>query len=120
MSQINDTTAADTTTVSASDAPSQDAGNTTVQGRSVFLVETTAGGIAVQTTFLTEQGQMLQMPAIFPNLDYALSQIDELRRLVSLHFAQAAQVGAQVIAAQAAQSNNAQAQATPAEETPAA
>ncbi len=93
----------ETTRVSASDAPSAPADGTTVQGRSVFLVETTASGIAVQTTFLTEDGQMLQMPAIFPNLDYALAQIDELRRLVSLHFAQAAQVGAQVIAAQAAQ-----------------
>lgn len=105
MSQDNAATetSAETTTVSATDTPQADAGNTTVQGRSVFLVETTAGGIAVQTTFLTEQGQMLQMPAIFPNLDYALSQIDELRRLVSQHFAQAAQIGAQVIAAQAAQ-----------------
>lgn len=95
--------ASETTTVSATDAPAGAAGSTTVQGRSVFLVETTASGIAVQTSFLTEDGQMLQMPAIFPNLDYALAQIDELRRLVSLHFAQAAQVGAQVIAAQAAQ-----------------
>lgn len=83
-------------------------GNTSVTGRSVFLVETTANGIAVQTSFLTEQGQMLQMPAIFPNLDYALNQIDELRRLVSQHFAQAAQVGAQVIAAQAAQAARAE------------
>lgn len=107
MSQATEqSTEVETTTVSATDAPSQDAGSTTVQGRSVFVVETTAGGIAVQTTFLTEQGQMLQMPAIFPNLDYALSQIDELRRLVSMHFAQAAQIGAQVIAAQAAQGNN--------------
>lgn len=110
MSQ-QDPQATETTTVSASDTP-VDTGNTSVQGRSVFLVETTASGIAVQTTFLTEQGQMLQMPAIFPNLDYALSQIDELRRLVSQHFAQAAQVGAQVIAAQAAQ-----AAAAPAAET---
>jgi len=76
--------------------------NTTVQGRSVFLVETTANGIAVQTSFLTEQGQMLQMPAIFPNQDYAMAQIDELRRLVIMHFAQAAQIGAQVIASQQA------------------
>lgn len=114
-----DTTPAEqeTTTVSATDTPSADSGSTTVQGRSVFLVETTASGIAVQTSFLTEQGQMLQMPAIFPNLDYALAQIDELRRLVSLHFAQAAQVGAQVIAAQAAQTAAAPADAslTPAE-----
>lgn len=108
---MSENTSAEPTTVSATDSPSEEAGTTSVQGRSVFLVETTASGIAVQTTFLTEQGQMLQMPAIFPNLDYALSQIDELRRLVSLHFAQAAQVGAQVIAAQAAQAGTSQAPA---------
>ena len=79
------------------------AGNDQVQGRSVFMVETIAGGVAVQTTFMTEQGQMLQMPAIFPNVDYAYAQIDELKRLVGQHFAQAAQVGAQVIAAQMAE-----------------
>ena len=110
--------ATESTTVSAIDNPTPEAGNTTVQGRSVFMVETTAGGIAVQTSFLTEQGQMLQMPAIFPNQDYALAQIDELRRLVSMHFAQAAQVGAQVIAAQqAAQAQNAPASSAATQES---
>jgi hypothetical protein len=63
----------------------------------------TAQGVMVQTAFLTEDGQVLQMPAVFPTVDYAHSQIDELRRLVSEHFAQAALVGAQVIATQSAQ-----------------
>lgn len=108
----------ESTTISTIDTPTPDAGNTTVQGRSVFLVETTASGIAVQTSFLTEQGQMLQMPAIFPSLDYAMAQIDELRRLVNMHFAQAAQVGAQVIAAQqTAQAQNAAATKDAATET---
>jgi hypothetical protein len=74
-----------------------------IKGRSVFSLEMTAQGVMVQTAFLTEEGQVLQMPAVFPTVDYAYSQIDELRRLVSEHFAQAALVGAQVIATQSAQ-----------------
>jgi hypothetical protein len=76
-----------------------------IQGRSIFIVETTAAGIAVQTGFLAEDGRVIQMPALFPTQDYALSQIDELRKAVLLHFVQAAQVGAQVIA-EANQSSN--------------
>lgn len=70
----------------------------TVRGRSIFLVETTTSGIAVQTSFLTEDGKLLQLPAIFPDAQYALTQIDELRNLVLQHFSKAAQVGAQVMA----------------------
>ena len=79
------------------------AAETSIEGRSVFIVETTAQGVAVQTAFAAGDGRMLQLPAIFPDVDYAYSQIDELRRLVGQHFAQAAQVGAQVIANQIAQ-----------------
>ena len=78
----------------------------TLNGRSVFAVETTAAGIMVRTAFMTDDQRLLAMPAMFPNLNYALQQIDELRQLVSQHFANAAQVGAKVIAAQA-QANNA-------------
>ena len=73
-----------------------------VRGRSVFMVETVAAGVAVKPAFLAEDGRLLDLPAIFPDMAYAMAQIDELRRLVSAHFAQAAQIGAQVIAAQAA------------------
>ena len=71
------------------------------EGRSVFQVQTVAAGVMVSTAFLVKEGQLLQMPAIFPNLEYGLEQIDELRRHVIRHFAQAAQIGAQVIAANA-------------------
>jgi excinuclease UvrABC nuclease subunit len=74
-----------------------------LRGRSVFLVETTASGIAVQTSFMTEDGQLLKMPAIFPDVQYAFAQIDELKNLVAQHFSKAAQVGAQIIAQQAAE-----------------
>ena len=43
-------------------------------------------------------------PAVFPDVGYALQQIDELRQMVLDHFSRAAQVGAQVLAEQAASS----------------
>lgn len=73
-----------------------------LRGRSVFLVETTSSGIAVQTSFMTDDGKLFQMPAIFSDVQYALAQIDELRILVAQHFSRAAQVGAQVITQQMA------------------
>ncbi len=69
-----------------------------VKGRSVFLVETTPAGVAVQTALLTDDGKLLNMPAIFPDVQYAFDQIDELKRLVSQHFSQAAQLCAQMMA----------------------
>ena len=89
---------APTNATTASPAPAQDQ----VQGRGAFIVETTAAGVAVAATVVTEDGRALAMPAIFPNLGYALSQIDEMRALVIRHFEQASQIGAQVIAQQLA------------------
>jgi hypothetical protein len=71
-----------------------------VTGRSVFLVETTAAGIAIQTALLSNDGRLLQAPAVFPDVEYAFAQIEELRRLVSRHFSEAARLGAQLVAAQ--------------------
>lgn len=83
--------------------PAETAAEGSVTGRSVFLIETVAAGVSVRTVFLAEDQRLLEMPAVFPELGYALAQIEELKRAVMQHFAQAAQVGAQVIAAQAAQ-----------------
>ncbi len=88
------------------DAAAQDA-QVSVQGRGAFIVEITSAGVAVASTVLTEDGRALAMPAIFPNLSYALSQIDEMRNLVIRHFEQASQIGAQVIAQQMAAAQNA-------------
>jgi hypothetical protein len=74
-----------------------------IKGRSVFLVETTQAGIAVQTALLMEDGKLMNAPAIFPDVEYAFTQVDELKRLISAHFSQAARFGAKV----AAQVNNA-------------
>jgi hypothetical protein len=81
----------------SNEAVSQEASEP-VKGRSVFLVETTPAGVAIQTALMTDAGKLLSMPAIFPDVQYAFEQIDELKRLVSQHFSQAAQVGAQVMA----------------------
>lgn len=89
-------------TAAAQPAASPEAGQN-ITGRAVFAVDTAAAGIVVRTAFLTEQGQLVDMPAVFPDLSYALNQIDHLRQLVLERFAQAAQVGVQVIAASAAQ-----------------
>jgi hypothetical protein len=105
--QDNSTTSSATTQVetkpangaaAAGDAAQQ---NVNVTGRSVFAVETTAAGVVVRTAFLTEENRLLGMPAVFPNMMYAMNVIDDLRRQVMQHFSQAAQVGAQVIANQA-------------------
>ena len=93
------TLTSDVTKVSAVDAPAQE----NIQGRGAFIVEMTAAGVAVASTVVTEDGRALAMPAIFPNLTYALSQIDEMRALVVRHFEQASQIGVQVIAQQLAQ-----------------
>ena len=77
-----------------------------VKGRSVFIVETTPAGIAVQTALLTEGDKLISMPAIFPDVQYAFDQIDELKRLVSQHFSQAAQLGAQVVEQQVSTNKN--------------
>lgn len=45
------------------------------------------------------------MPAIFPDIAYALSQIDELKKQVLEHFSRAALVGAQSLANQKNDSN---------------
>lgn len=76
----------------------------TYTGRSVFLVETTAAGISVQTALLSNNNQLLRAPAVFPDIEYAFAQIDELKSLVSRHFSEAARVGAQVLAAQQSKS----------------
>lgn len=89
--------AANETAVSA-DAAAQ--ATESVTGRGVFVVETVPVGVAVRTAFLTEDGRLLESPTVFPDLMYAMAQIDELKQLVTQRFAEAAQIGAQVIAQQ--------------------
>lgn len=80
-----------------------------ISGRGVFIIETVPIGVSVRTAFLAEDGRLIDVPAVFPDLMYAMSQIDELRQHVARRFAEAAQVGSQVIAQQI-KSNRAQSQ----------
>lgn len=93
--------AADAAPAAPATAPEGQQQSVNLTGRAVFAVETTAAGVVVRTAFLTEDNRLMDMPAIFPDMVYAMNVIDDLRRQVMQHFSQAAQVGAQVIANQA-------------------
>jgi hypothetical protein len=72
-----------------------------ITGRGGFVVQSVNGGVAVRAAMFIEGDRMLDMPALFPDVHYAIAQIDELKNLVAHHFAKAAQFGTQMIAAQA-------------------
>ena len=72
-----------------------------ITGRGVFVVQIVSGGVAVRSSMLVEGDRLVDMPAIFPDVHYAMAQIDELKNLVARHFAEAAQLGTQMMAAQA-------------------
>ena len=57
-----------------------------VTGRGVFAVRTLGTAVSVESAFLEEGGNVLRLPAVFPNRAYALEQLDELRQLVNRHF----------------------------------
>jgi len=73
---------------------------TTLRGRSVFVVQTTGKGVVVRSAWLSEDKKLMEMPAVFPDVNYALAVIDDLRKQVLDHFSRAAQVGARAIASQ--------------------
>lgn len=101
QSAANTSTQSVTAATPATDGANAEQG-TNVTGRSVFAIETTAAGIVVRTAFMTDDNRLLNMPAVFPDVMYAFEVIDDLKRQVAQHFSQAAQVGAKVIAEQAA------------------
>lgn len=57
-----------------------------ITGRGVFAVRTLGTAVSVEAAFLAEDGNVLRLPAVFPNRQYAIEQIDELRALVNRHF----------------------------------
>lgn len=86
-----------------------------ITGRGVFVIETVPVGVAVRTAFLAEDGRLLDIPAVFPDMMYAFAQIDELKQMVAQRFAEAAQIGNQVIAQQIEANRNQAAAATTAD-----
>ena len=71
-----------------------------VEGRAVFSVETMSAGVAVSTIFLANDGRTIPMSAVFPDLEYALDQIEALRKIVIQQFGRVAQIGFQSLAAE--------------------
>ena len=57
-----------------------------VTGRGVFAVRTLGNAVSVESAFLAEDGNVLRLPAVFPNRQYALEQLEELWKLVNQHF----------------------------------
>lgn len=57
-----------------------------VTGRGVFAVRTLGNAVSVESAFLEENGNVLRLPAVFPNRQYALEQLEELWQLVNRHF----------------------------------
>lgn len=63
-----------------------------VTGRGGFAVGIVQdNAVSVESVFLAEDGQVLRFPAVFPNREYALQQVEELRQLVNHYFDQLAQ-----------------------------
>jgi hypothetical protein len=70
-----------------SNQATEDAGaSQPITGRGVFAVRTLGAAVSVEAAFLAEDGNVLRLPAVFPNRQYAIEQIDELRDLVNRHF----------------------------------
>ena len=57
-----------------------------VTGRGVFAVRVLGNAVSVESAFLEESGNVLRLPAVFPNREYAMAQLDELRTLINRHF----------------------------------
>ena len=64
-----------------------------VTGRGVFAVRTLGTAVSVEAAFLEENGNVLRLPAVFPNRQYALAQLEELWQLVNQHFEDIEQAG---------------------------
>ena len=57
-----------------------------ITGRGVFAVRTLGNAVSVEAAFLAEDGNVLRLPAVFPNREYAMAQVDELRQILNHHF----------------------------------
>lgn len=57
-----------------------------VSGRGLFVVNMLEKAVSVEGAFLAEDGNLLRMPAVFPNREYALAQVEELRNIINRNF----------------------------------
>ena len=85
----------DLNTRAAAPAPQE---QETIKGQSAFHVELSPVGIVVRTVFVGENSELRAAPAaVFQNLEMAIDQLDELKRLVLAQFGQAAFIGMQAL-----------------------
>lgn len=85
----------DQNTTAAAPAPQE---QETIKGQSAFHVELSPVGIVVRTVFVGENSELRAAPAaVFQNLEMAIDQLDELKRLVLAQFGQAAFIGMQAL-----------------------
>lgn len=76
---------------------------TSINGQSAFHVELSPVGVVVRTVFVGEDSSLHAAPAaVFANLEMALHQLDELKRLVLRQFSEVAFVGMQALQQSAA------------------
>lgn len=71
---------------------------TSINGQSAFHVELSPVGVIVRTVFIGEDASLHAAPlAMFDNIETAIHQLDELKRIVIRHFGEAAVAGFQVL-----------------------
>ena len=92
-------------TTQSSDGPGTDDASQ-VRGRSAFNVELTPAGVVINTVFVADDETVRPLPAVFPNLEYALNQIDTLRNMVVSQFATAAELGMKSLQEQSVSDEN--------------
>jgi len=87
---------------------------TSINGQSAFHVELSPVGVVVRTVFVGEDSSLHAAPlAVFDNIETAMHQLDELKRIVIRHFGEAAVAGFQAIQRAQQLATNSDAPATP-------
>lgn len=57
-----------------------------ISGRACFAVNRIDIGVTIETVFLADSGEIMRLPAVFPNRAYAHEQIQALMQLVDSNF----------------------------------
>lgn len=92
---MTNTDSKDQNTTAGAQAPQE---QQSIRGQSAFHVELSPVGVVVRTVFVGENSELRTAPAaVFQNLDMAIHQLDELKRLVLRHFGEAAFIGMQAM-----------------------
>lgn len=98
MTNVNDKKSTTDTLEAASAVSESIPAQTSINGQSAFHVELSPVGVVVRTVFVSEDASLHAAPlAVFDNIETAMHQLDELKRIVIRHFGEAAVAGFQAI-----------------------